>query len=203
MLNTLFEVQTDLKQAFTYLDYKALAENLLEKGMVTGPNQSEDLLEYGKLNAQRFNRIEKHVELLDATKLAFEEFNRKVLWLIIAESWCGDVAQNLPIIYKMAQLKPAFIDLKIILRDEHLELMDRYLTNGGRSIPKLICFDAASGEELFTWGPRPQFAQDHFLQLKAQGIEHKEAATQLHAWYAKDKTQALQAEFVELIKSCI
>ncbi len=199
--NKFLEVKTNLKQAFTYPAYKELSEQLLEKGMVTGPNQTEELLAYGKLNAQRSSRIEKHSQLEEATIEAIKKVSRKMLWLVISESWCGDAAQNLPVIYKMAQIKPELIDLKIILRDEHLEIMDRYLTNGTRSIPKLICFDAESGEELFTWGPRPQVAQDLFLQLKAQGLSKIEASAQLHAWYPKDKGKALQTEFVEFISA--
>ena len=201
MLNTLLEVKTNLKQAFTYPDYKLLVQQLLEKGLVTGANQSDELFEYGKLNEQRSSRIEKHTQLEESTIEAFHKVSRKMLWLVISESWCGDAAQNVPVIYKMAQLSPDLIDFKIILRDEHLEIMDRYLTNKGRSIPKLICFDAASGEELFTWGPRPQIAQDFFMQLKAKNLDYKEAATQLHAWYAKDKTLSIQKEFVDLISS--
>ena len=60
-------------------------------------------------------------------------------WLVLTEAWCGDAAQSLPIINKMAEVSDN-ITLRLILRDENLDVMDQFLQNGrSRSIPKLIC----------------------------------------------------------------
>jgi hypothetical protein len=103
--------------------------------------------------------------------------------------------ENIPIIMKLAAENP-LIQVHFLLRDENLHLMDQYLTNGGRSIPKLIALDTNTLEELFNWGPRPAAAQDLFLELKSQGLDYAEP---IHAWYAKDKGQHAQKEIIDLL----
>jgi hypothetical protein len=92
--------------------------------------------------------------------------------------------------------------VKLILRDENLEIMDAYLTNGGRSIPKLIAFNSETQEELFTWGPRPQNAQELFMDFKTNpnGRTYADFSIEMQKWYAKDRTKSLQDEFVELLR---
>ena len=92
------------------------------------------------------------------------------------------------------------IKMDLVLRDDNLELMDLFLTNGGRSIPKLICFDAETKAELATWGPRPAEAQELFKKLKSEGTPKEEFIAAIHNWYANDKTQKLQLELAELLK---
>src|SRR5699024_10431507 len=116
------------------------------------------------------------------------------------EGWCGDAAQCLPAIYKMAQ-ESENIGLKLILRDEHLEIMDQYLTNGGRSIPKLICLDAESLEEKGTCEPRPASIQKKAMAWKDDPESSNEARGEiLHRRYAKNKAEELQSEFEKLIE---
>lgn len=92
--------------------------------------------------------------------------------------------------------------MRILLRDDNPEAMNRYLTNGGRSIPKLITIDT-DGNELFTWGPRPQPAQQIIIAWKQnpEAITHEDAEKELHLWYAKDKGKTLQHEIVEKLKA--
>src|SRR5690625_5653194 len=78
--------------------------------------------------------------------------------------------------------------MKLILRDENLELMDRYLTNGGRSIPKLIVYDPNAEEVLGTWGPRPTEATKLIEDYRAEhGVIDEKVREQLQVWYNKDK----------------
>lgn len=126
----------------------------------------------------------------------------KWLWLVITEAWCGDAAQNIPVIAKIAEIN-SNIELKFILRGENLVVMDTYLTNGGRSIPKLICLDSQTLEELGTWGPRPVIAQKRFMKDKTDpDVSHEEMVKNNQLWYLQDKTLSIQNEFLELIKKC-
>jgi Sec-independent protein translocase protein TatA len=107
--------------------------------------------EYKKLNLQRTRRVEKQYKVSSELKEALKTIDEEQLWMVITENWCGDSAQNLPIIAKIAGESP-MINFKIIARDSHLNIIDNFLTNGTRSIPKLVAFDK-NGNELFQWGP--------------------------------------------------
>jgi hypothetical protein len=122
-------------------------------------------------------------------------------WLVISEPWCGDAAQVVPVLATMAAQMPGS-ELRLVLRDEQPELMDRYLTNGGRSIPKLIAIDRESGAERFSWGPRPQAAQELVLALREvhQG-DWKAVVEELHRWYHADATRSTQREILELLQA--
>lgn len=184
----------------TYAEYIKLIDDLLMDGKTTGPNQSEELFHYGKLNRQRIHRLEKTTKLSDSIIEKAKNVNRKMIWLVITEGWCGDAAQNIPTIEKIAA-ESENIKTRYVLRDENLELMDRYLTNGGRSIPKLIALDAETLEELGTWGPRPQAAMDYFAEMKAQGLEKPEMMEKIQRWYLADKEKSLQSEFENLLEN--
>ncbi|MCQ4503980.1 thioredoxin family protein, partial [Vibrio parahaemolyticus] len=90
---------------------------------------------------------DKTAKVADATKSTIENFDKKVTWLVISESWCGDAAHVMPILNKVAELNDA-IDYKIVLRDDNEALMDQFLTNGGKSIPKLIMLDSETNTVL-------------------------------------------------------
>lgn len=188
-----------LAKAITYTQYRELIDKLLAENKTTGTNHEPDLIEYTRLNMHRMLRMEKTVQLDDELVQVLLSVQTKMIWVVITEAWCGDAAQNLPGIVKMADASP-LIDLKLILRDENLDVMDAYLTNGGRSIPKLIALDADTLEEIGTWGPRPEQAQQLFLEMKKQELPFKEFAEKLHGWYAKDRSKALQNEFKVLLR---
>ena len=187
-----------LEKAMTFAEYEKLIDDLLLDGKTTGPIQSEAMFGYGKLNRQRMHRLERTVELNEAVKKAAQDTSRKQIWLIITEGWCGDAAQNIPVIEKIAA-ESVNIETRYILRDENLELMDQYLTNGARSIPKLIALDAETFEVLGTWGARPANAQKLFNDLKHQGTEKPAIMEQLQRWYNADKSESLQTEFEDLL----
>ena len=108
------------------------------------------------LNDRRMKRLDKTIKISEETIQEFQKVKQPQTWLVLTEGWCGDAAQNLPILDKIAS-DTANIDLKIVLRDENLDLMDLFLTNGGRSIPKLIALDK-DNNVLDFWGPRPTIA---------------------------------------------
>jgi len=187
-----------ISSAFNYTDFKKYSEEIVNSLQSASLNDEEkSLFEYRKLNLARVNRVEKTYEPSNKIKEKFSNL-RKQIWLVITEDWCGDSAQNLPAIAKIASLNNN-IGLKIVLRDDNLDLMDMYLTDGKRSIPKLIALDE-NLNEIFIWGPRPQKAQEYFDNLKNQGLVKEEIIKEIHSWYAKDKCQSLENEFIELIE---
>ena len=189
-----------MEQALSYKDYKKLLTELLAVNKTTGTNQSEEYLNYAKINLQRTQRIEKTCVLTEEIKLQATEIKSSYAWLVIAEGWCGDAAQNIPVIALTANAINT-IDLKLILRDEHPEIMDRYLTNGSRSIPKLICFEKVNLKEVFVWGPRPAKLQKIVLDLLAKQISKEEKGLITQKWYTQDKTESLQRELLALLKT--
>ena len=157
-----------LTNTITFDSYKSFVHDLVAQRKTSGPDQREDLIHFTELNARRMKRIEKTTVLSEELKANLERIIAPYTWILISEAWCGDAAQIVPVIGKIAA-QNSKIDLKIILRDEHLSIMDQYLTNGGRSIPKLICLDQ-DFQEVFVWGPRPKSIQQVVTDTKAEGI---------------------------------
>lgn len=184
--------------AYSYSSYRKLLDELMVSGKTTGPDQTEKMIQYARLNLQRMSRLEKTVEITAELSAALSAIFQPQRWLLITEGWCGDAAQNIPAIVKAAAVNVR-IDLRLILRDEHPEIMDRYLFNGTRSIPRLILMDNALND-LAVWGPRPKEAQQIVNSGKQAGLPHDVWAEQVHAWYARDRTQSLQRELVEIVK---
>ena len=190
----------ELAGARRYAQYRQLVDQLLTEGKTTGPTQTEDLLAYARLNQQRMARLEKTVRVQPDLQAAVQHLAQRYVWLVITEGWCGDAAQLVPVLDAVAQASNGRIETRYLLRDEHLPLMDRYLTHGSRSIPKLIVLHADTLAEVATWGPRPALAHELVLRLKAEGLSKTDAATQLHTWYAQDKTHTTQQELLALVQ---
>ena len=192
-------IQQSLAKSYSYQEYRKLVSDLLAEGKSTGPNQTEDLTHYSTLNVKRMDRLDKKIEISEETKLHLQKLDKKQLWLVLTEGWCGDAAQNLPVIEKMAA-ESSNIELRLILRDENPEVMDLFLTNGARAIPKLISFDEEFNV-LFSWGARPSIATQMVVDYKADhGKLDPEFKKNLQIWYNKDKGQNVQSDFVALIE---
>jgi hypothetical protein len=189
-----------IEKSLTYAEYLKLIDDLLTQEKTTGENQSDEMFHYGKLNRQRMKRLDKTVELNESLKEKARAVKRRMIWLIITEGWCGDAAQNIPIIEKIAA-ENSDIETRYVLRDENLELIDNYLTNGGRAIPKLICLDVETLEEIGIWGSRPVTADDYFQEMKAQGLGKPEMMEKMQRWYMQDANQSLQNEFAALLEN--
>ncbi|MGA7722223.1 MAG: thioredoxin family protein [Ignavibacteriaceae bacterium] len=161
-------------------------------------NEEKELLDYKKLNMQRSSRIERTYDVSGELESLIKNIKDKQIWMVITEGWCGDSAQILPYIVKMAEVN-SNIDLRILLRDSNPDIMELYLTNGTKSIPRLVVFDT-EGNELFTWGPRPKVLQSLIHQWKIEGIVRPELYEKLHLWYSRDKGKEIEAEFTEILK---
>lgn len=186
--------------SYTYNSYMKLMTDLAENKGTTGVDQSASLVEYTYLNYKRMSRLNKTIQLEPELKETLANLNTKLLIVVLTEAWCGDAAQNLPLFHVIEGLSKN-IELKLVLRDEHLELMDEFLTNGGRSIPKAIFLNPDTMEVLDTWGPRPKEAQNKVLEFKKTKGDYSEFVKTLQLWYAKDKTISQQKEILSILKS--
>ena len=188
-----------LATAYSYAAYRQLLDQLLAAGKTTGPQQSPELLAYAQLNEQRMSRLDKTVKLRPELATAAASLRENYVWLILTEGWCGDAAQTVPVMEAVAQASAGHLRTAYLLRDDNPDLIDQYLTNGSRSIPKLVMLRADTLTEVAHWGPRPAEAQALITRLKAEGMAHDDFIKELHTWYAHDRTQATQHELLGLL----
>jgi hypothetical protein len=111
--------------------------------------------------------------------------------LVIAEDWCGDASSTIPAVARFADVVPG-MELRVLRRDEHPELMDRYLTDGARAIPIVIVLDEA-WRELGHWGPRPAALQAFVMENRPL-IPKAELYPQVRRWYARDRGETTLRE---------
>lgn len=161
-------------------------------------NNDLKIREYINLNQRRMHRVEKTYTPSAEIITQVKSLKRRVYWLVLTEHWCGDASQSLPVLNRLAQLSEGKIEMKLVYRDQEDELMKAYLTNGTRSIPKLIQLDAHLNVTGI-WGPRPDPAQKLVKELKANPATASTYANDLHLWYAKDKQQHLEKEIAQLL----
>ncbi|WP_298391850.1 thioredoxin family protein [Flavobacterium sp.] len=192
-------IANSLKNSFSYPEYRAHVSNLATQNKTTGNEQREDLIHYTQLNETRMNRLDKTMEVIEEVKLVLNNLNKQYTWLVLSESWCGDAAQILPIINKMAAVSEK-IDLRIVLRDDNEDLMNLFLTNGTKSIPKLIILENETSEVINVFGPRPNAAKQLILDYKAlHGMVDETAKIELQKWYLNDKGMSTQKEIIALL----
>ena len=192
-------ISKSLENSMTYSAYRTLVNELTANNSTTGHEKTEALANYTMLNDRRMNRWDKTIKVSDASKIKLENFNKKVTWLVITESWCGDAAHIMPVINKVAELNNT-IDYRVVLRDKNDALMNQFLTNGGKSIPKLIMIDNETNEVINTFGPRPATATKLVNDYKAlNGVLTPEFKEDLQRWYNKDKGQSTIEDLLELL----
>jgi hypothetical protein len=192
-------IQSALQNSCSYNEYRTLVSKLISEGKSTGKEQSADLLHYSELNEVRMKRLEKTLKLDPEVEKTLQNLKSKQTWLVISEGWCGDAAQILPIIKLMADASEN-IDLKLVFRDENEELIHLFLTNGAKSIPKLLVLDE-SFNLINHWGPRPEGAKNLIIEYKANhGIVDEPAKIALHKWYLDDKGISTMKEIVAILQ---
>lgn len=193
-------IQKSLDRSLTYEEYRTLVTNLLKQGKSTGPEQSEALWHYSKLNNSRMKRLDRTFVVSEHARKQLEQLSGKYIWLVISEGWCGDAAQILPVINKIAETTEK-IDLRIVLRDENEALMDKFLTNGGKAIPKLVMLEADTLEVLNTWGSRPSTATKMVEEEKEKHGKLDDAFKErLQLWYNHDKGKTTESDLLKLLE---
>jgi hypothetical protein len=187
-----------LSRSLTYDQYRLLIDDLLLKGLTTGDKQTAEYLEYTRVNVQRMKRLDKTIVLSDAFRRVLDGLTKQYTWIVLTEAWCGDTAQTVPLLNKIAGYTQK-VQLRLLLRDENPEVMDQYLTNGARSIPKLIAVDS-NLKEMFVWGPRPAPLQSLVKEILAKGVSKEEKGIITQSWYNTDATNTTQQELSDLLK---
>lgn len=188
-------VKSALSRAVTYEEYHMLMGYLAREGKSTSPRPNDALAAFTRLNHARMRRLDK---MMIATKIPTHNPLRQS-WLIITESWCGDAAQVIPVVNRIAKATPG-VDLKFVLRDREEELMDAFLTNGARSIPLVIFYDHDLGKVLGTWGSRPSTLTKMVELEKARSGKLSDAfKKEIQIWYNKDKGKTIISDFNNLL----
>lgn len=192
-------LKDSLASSLTYSEYL----KHIEEELASSPETEEELAmhNYTKLNATRIKRLDATQQVPEEVQEKIQAISQELEWVVLTEGWCGDAAQLVPILNKLQELN-SNISMKLLLRDSNLELMDRYLTNGGRSIPKLLVYDPKQDKVLGTWGPRPAGATKLMSDYKeAHGVIDDEVKKQLQQWYNKDKGNGTMQDILKLHES--
>lgn len=183
---------------YSYRSFLAYTEQRLAEGKSTNEETAAEYLHYTKLNLQRMQRVYKQLAIPTAASTIVAALPPQTWW-VITEGWCGDGAQILPIMQRLAE-QNSDIQLQILLRDQNPQIMDRYLSNGSRSIPIVIA--TTKQHELWVWGPRPAGARELMRQYQAnkEAIPFDEFEISLQQWYNADKGAQTIAEVLAAIK---
>ncbi len=123
--------------------------------------------------------------------------------IVITEPWCGDSLASLPVLKKMGEINGKW-KIKVVLRDENPELIDRFLTNGGRSIPVFL-FLEEDFSLIFKWGPRPRSAQKIFDEsrekLKTGEVDRSVVNIKIRKFYATDRGVEIADSIIKALDS--
>ena len=180
------------------ISYKAYQAEVARQ--ISSPSTEEGelkLLPFKVKNLEIMQQLDKQITISEAFLDALNKAP-KMTWLVITEGWCGDAAYIVPILAAAQNQNPEKVDLKFYFRDQNPEFMDAHLTNGGRSIPKLVILDE-NLKVLNTWGPRPEKLQQQMDIWKEQGMQLKQLIPKVAEWYKNDATQSSQQELIQLL----
>lgn len=161
------------------------------------PYDNPDYFDYTKINWARMNRWFKTGKLTAEMVETVKKIDKKQEWIVITEPWCGDAAHNVPFIEMVARENP-LISVTYQLRDAEPYLIDQYLTNGTKSIPKLVMRDE-EGNDIGVWGPRPAGCQRLYLSLKDEEAPFDKVKVEIQNWYNANKGVEIQNELIQVI----
>lgn len=192
------------QSGMSYQEYVSFVEQRLAQGQSTGANGSEAFLNYSELGLHRMKRINKNLAPDRSNVMELKAAAGDIRLLILTEGWCGDAAQIVPVVEALASASG--IESRYILRDRHLELMDKHLTRGGRAIPMVLILTLESMEPLGQFGPRPKELQQMVMDYKTKEEPkepYEEFQKEVQLWYAKDKQQSIQDELTASVVSAL
>jgi len=182
------------------LTYTAYRQNISDELAQPAKDEvAEKMRGYIKKNVVLMDEYDATYKVSDNLKAALEAAPATT-WLVLTEGWCGDAAFNVPMLAAIERAVPEKVQLRILLRDSNLELIDAHLTDGGRSIPKLIIL-SEDLQELGTWGPQPAALRSLMKVWKSEGLTLKELIPKVGEWYNADATRSVQEELLRLVRS--
>ncbi len=184
-------------EALTYSEYRREINRIMQHN--SKPDSYGKYANYTKDHIAAMDRLDKTVTVSPLLKEALKHAP-PTTWLVLTEGWCGDAAFSTPLLAKMEDIVPDNIKMRFLLRDEHMDIMENYLTDGGRSIPKVIVL-SEDLRELATWGPRPEGLHALMHLWKSEGLGIRELVPKVQEWYDIDETKALQDELLAVVQS--
>lgn len=188
------------EKGLTFEEFYARAETRMNA------NDPEDRYASGRpLNHSRMARHLKTYEPSEAIMNVIADIPGAQTWVVITEDWCGDSAQTLPIVARIAGLNSGII-LRILDRDTYPDAIEGYLTNGARSIPIVIATQAGqagNSEELWTWGPRPDAAKPLVTSWKNEHETSTDWYPLLHTWYAHNAQTNVESDMLGRINALV
>jgi hypothetical protein len=182
-----------------FKEYLQYFEQMLSNEAPVAPYDNPDYLNYTKLNWARMNRWLKTAVLSEEMKSVAKAINEPLQWIVITEPWCGDAAHVVPFL-QLISLENPLITVTYELRDAEPHRINSYLTNGGKSIPKLVVRNA-QGEDIAVWGPRPAKCQEVYKALTTEKADLETLKTALQNWYNADKGVGIQLELAVLLST--
>ncbi len=189
------------EQLATSLSYAAYHQHIAEVLATPQPDEKlAKLLPYYQQAADRMSALAPTITLLPELQAALGQLTGRYLWAIITEGWCGDASHTVPVFEAVAAASGGHLETRYFLRDAHPDLIDRYLTNGGRAIPIAVVLHADTLAEAGVWGPRPAALQALHQDLKARETPFKEVITTVNNWYDHDATRTTQRELLALVQ---
>lgn len=182
-----------------FITYQQLFEGILTDPNPQVPYDNQAYVHYTQLNWSRQQRWLK-TGILDEDLVAFiEAIDQEQTWVIITEPWCGDAAHTIPFMQRLAELNP-LIKVDYQLRDSPPFLIEQYLTNGTKSIPKLIITNTANNHQA-VWGSRPAECQALYYQMLKDNVDMDQRKIALQQWYNNDKGKSFQLELLAILTS--
>ncbi len=192
-------INDSLLKSIPYSEYRNQIIDFVANNSTSGNEKTEDLSNYTKLNDSRMTRWDKTLKMSDEVQERVSNFKGDVTWLVLTESWCGDAAHVIPVLNKVAELSDN-INLRLVYRDENELLMSNFLTNGNKSIPKLIMIDNLTGDVIDTFGPRPFVVTDLVKNYMAEhGSMTPKFKEDLQRWYNKDKGESTLNDLLNML----
>lgn len=185
-----------INKGLSYEDYITRVEDDLENEIEN--DDPKEYVQYYALGLQRMNRIFKTFSLNPAQEIRVKSTSNNLKLLVITEGWCGDASQILPVVEKLANALN--VPTHYVLRDENLELMEKYKTNGAASIPIIIGVNEEN-EEAFRFGPRPQAGMEMLARFKSNPDTYSadDFHEDLQKYYNNNKGEDIVNEILDLI----
>ena len=184
-------------KAISFDEYFKKTEEIVNKKEEELTDDEKKMLKYYQLGVQRMSRMIKIYKPNEEQLQKLSEKNFKGKFLIISEGWCGDAGQTVPAVSLFFQGKN---EVRIIYRDENLDLIDQFLTNGTRSIPIVIILD--ENDNVIThWGPRPAHGAELLKKHKTdpKNDTKEQFYNDIQVYYSKNRGIDVINEILELI----
>lgn len=179
-------------------DYLAYFSSILEAENPIAPYNIDSYHSYTAANLKRIGSIKSKIDINKKLYNFVSQMPSKQTWVFITEPWCGDASFAQPVFEAITTFGD--IDLRIALRDQEEEMMSYFLTNGGKSIPILICLDENYSIS-WVWGPRPKELQEMVQELLLNKVSTEEKIKVAHQWYRKKGNETIQQEIFHLLKA--